>query len=232
MILQKHNEINVLRDDLLTGGTKSVLMSTILDKDFDEYVYASPVYGGFQIALSAYCNKIGKAATIFCAKRTVMHDNTKRCLDLGATIFQIPYGYMTNLESKAKAYCSQSSKRQKLPFGANTEQAKAILAQRVSDALDQLGHEPDEIWCAVGSGTLIDSILMATSKAICHGVQVGAEYKKTHERLIIHKYHKPFDKPSKAFAPFPSMPNYDLKAWEYCIKMSDNKKNVLFWNVL
>lgn len=57
LTLEKHKGITVLRDDLLTGGTKSILMPSIIS-DSDEYVYASPVYGGFQIALFAYCQKV------------------------------------------------------------------------------------------------------------------------------------------------------------------------------
>jgi len=48
--IEKHKGVNVLRDDLLIGGTKSILMPSIIGDDL-EYVYASPVYGGFQIAL-------------------------------------------------------------------------------------------------------------------------------------------------------------------------------------
>jgi hypothetical protein len=54
IVIEKHKCVNVLRDDLLPGGTKSILMPSIIG-DSLEYVYASPVYGGFQIALSAYC---------------------------------------------------------------------------------------------------------------------------------------------------------------------------------
>ena len=52
--IEQYKGVNVLRDDLLKGGTKSILMPSIIGDDL-EYVYASPVYGGFQIALSAYC---------------------------------------------------------------------------------------------------------------------------------------------------------------------------------
>jgi len=37
--LEKHNGITVLRDDLLIGGTKSILMPSIIGFN-DEYVYS------------------------------------------------------------------------------------------------------------------------------------------------------------------------------------------------
>ena len=43
--IEKHYGINVLRDDLLDGGTKSILLDGIekLYPYITEYVYASPV---------------------------------------------------------------------------------------------------------------------------------------------------------------------------------------------
>ncbi len=65
--IEQHKGVKVLRDDLLTGGTKSILMPSIIGDDL-EYVYSSPVYGGFQIALSAYCQSVNKKATILWLK--------------------------------------------------------------------------------------------------------------------------------------------------------------------
>ena len=50
------------------------------------------------------------------------------------------------------------------------------------------------------------------------GVTVGKEPDFKHERLTVIKYHKPFEKESMIKKDFPSCENYDLKAWEYCLK--------------
>ena len=86
--IEQYKGVNVLRDDLLKGGTKSILMPSIIGDDL-EYVYASPVYGGFQIALSAYCQSVNKKATIFCAKRKEMHPNTLKCQMKGYKIYYV-----------------------------------------------------------------------------------------------------------------------------------------------
>lgn len=222
--------VNVLRDDVLPGGTKSVLMPSIIG-DAEEYVYASPVYGGFQIALSAYLQrKPGKRATIFCAKRKEQHPNTKQCIAYGAKVIEVPYGYLSVVEKRARDYCAETG-AEKLTFGAKTESNISILADRMRQVTKVLGREPDEVWCAIGSGTLVEGILEGTIKAKVFGVQVGAEYNREHERLKVLPYHLGFDRPAKASAPFPSVPNYDLKAWEYCMKHKGSG-NVLFWNVL
>lgn len=227
--IEQHVGISVLRDDLLIGGTKSVLMPYLVGAH-TEYVYASPVYGGFQIALSAYCQSVNKKATIFCTKRKVMHENTLKCIEYGANVIEVPYGYLSVVEKRATEYCIINGAK-KLVFGANTEENKILLGDRVRQVISKLGREPKEIWCAIGSGTLVDSILMATETAKVYGVQVGAAYNGKHERLKVLVYPKPFDKPSLFSADFQSMPNYDLKAFEMCIKHAKTQ-DVLFWNVL
>ena len=242
------NNIYVLRDDMLAGGTKSVLMPHIIGDD-DEYVYATPVYGGFQIALASYCKSVNIKATIFCAKRKVKHPNTLRCIELGARVVEVPHGYLSVVEKRARDYCDVSGAT-KINWGAKTDRNRVLLAQRMMHVEKIMEFKFDEVWCAVGSGLLAESIVMGTTSANVYGVQVGAEYKGTNftntyyrfknesldmQRLNILKYHKPFDKVSKYKAPFPSTPNYDLKAFEYCMEHQKNKNpktKVLFWNVL
>lgn len=215
-----------MRDDFLNGGTKSVLMPSLI-KAGKKYVYASPVFGGFQIALAAYC---GRNATIFCAKRSVKHENTREVERLGAKVIEVPHGYMSVVEARAREYAAKNG-AVKLVFGAKSAENIKIIADRVRNVIAEIGREPDEIWCAVGSGTLATAILSATETAIVNGVQVGMDSDITHERFRLYKYPTGFDKPSKFPAPFKSMPNYDLKAFEFCVKYK-GKGNILFWNVL
>ena len=237
--IENHDNVFVLRDDLLPGGTKSILIKSIIDStpDKNEFVYASPVYGGFQIALSAYCQQNGKKATIFCAKRNTLHPNTLKCLDHGANVIQVPYGYLTVVEKHARLYCEGKPDVEKIIFGAGTAENQQLITQRTLDVFKRIGKEPDEIWCAVGSGTLIMGIAAACKTAKIYGVQVGADFtppEGSHNIQMI-KYEKSFDKPSKFKAPFPSVANYDLKAYEKCMehvsKTGSKDKCILFWNV-
>lgn len=229
MIIENHFGVNVLRDDLLPGGTKSILMPSIIG-EANEYVYASPVYGGFQIALSEYCKTVNKKATIVCAKRKEMHPNTKQCLNAGANIIEVNCGYLSVVEKHARDYCQQTE-AVKLEFGANTIENKLLIAERVRQVINVIGHEPEEIFCAIGSGTLVESILQATESSKIYGISVGKEYQNQDKRLTVIKHHLSFDKESKFVTGFKSMPNYDLKAFEYCIKYKKSN-DTLFWNVL
>ena len=238
IVIEEHYGIHVLRDDKLIGGTKSILMNTIDQPDINEFVYASPVYGGFQIALSAYCQRIGKKTTIFCARRKQKHANTMKCIQYGANIVEIPYGYLRVVEKYAREYCQGKTGVKKIVFGANSQVNLEIIAQRVHNVLQQFHLFPDEIWCAVGSGTLLSSILMAVPKEVkVYGVQVGAAFheKIPYPNLTIIPYPKSFDKESHIQIDFPSTANYDRKAFEICLQKYQQdpiKKTILFWNVL
>lgn len=228
--LEKHNGIIVLRDDLLPGGTKSILLPDIVTDEHKEFVYASPVYGGFQIALSLYCKSIGKKATIFCAARKNIHANTLRCLEAGANVIQVPYGYLSVIEARSREYC-QATGAKKIEFGVSTENAINKIAERMVQISGKIGKEPNIIYCAIGSGTLVKGILKGTASAIIRGVQVGKALEYKHDRLELYASALPFEKECKQYCPFPSMKNYDLKAWKLAGEL-ERSGTVLFWNVL
>ena len=324
IIIEKYENqpgIYVLRDDLLPGGTKSILIDSLLvnNNHVNEFVYASPCYGGFQIALSIFCKNNNKKATIFCAKRKIRHPNTEICIQNGANVVEVPYGYLSVVEKHAREYLRLREPRfphtlslqtkgiilgaegvlgapinaegkilgaqclaplvpLKIEFGANSPENITIIASRAKRVIESFteiyGKPPDEIWCAVGSGTLISGIIQAVAEmqgAQCltpncqalsttlerghveavpcskgsegtacplkiYGVQVGKEFKDTnYPNVTIIVYPKPFEYASKLKVNFPSMPNYDLKAFELCLeynKNSHDNKKVLFWNVL
>lgn len=223
--------IMVLRDDLLPGGTKSIFIPEILEEGVEEYVYASPVVGGFQLALA---RALGDKATIFVAKRKEMHRNQREVLEYGGKIIEIPYGYLSNVTAKAKAYVAEKPEQRKLvEWGGSTH--VALISERMRQVLAETGPL-DEVWCAVGSGTLLEGILGAVPESTrVYGVVVGAEYtkKEGQDNLSLLKYPKPFNwECSIPSLPFPSNPNYDQKALELCLKQSRGEdKKILFWNV-
>lgn len=231
MTIEQHNSIYVLRDDLLPGGTKSTFLGELLPPGRSCYVYASPVYGAMQIALAQYCTSRGLKAVIFCAKRNVPHPNTIKAKEAGALVFQVPHGYLTHVQAKAKQFASDNH-GEYIAWGANYPAAINAISARMRSVTTELGFEPDEVYCAVGSGTLLKGIHAGTDKARIVGVSVGAGFnEKLSSRVSIIQYPKKFEVECKAKAPFPSSKNYDLKAWEVCLKNFDESKKTLFWNV-
>lgn len=228
--LEKHNGITVLRDDLLPGGTKSRLVKRLLDYGTSAHVYASPAAGGFQVALAAKCAELGRQAVIFTAKRQTPHRNTLLAKEYGARVFQVQCGYLSVVQARAREY-AEAQGAQLLKFGADTPEAIEEISFVMREVTAGMGKEPDEVWCAVGSGTLAKGIVKGTATATVNGVQVGKAFAGRLDRFRLHSYPMKFEKATKFPAPFPSQENYDRKAWEFCMKKSSLQSDVLFWNV-
>ena len=86
-VVEKIDGVFVVRDDFIKGGTKRCFADKLI-YGFDEVVYASPVYGGAQIALAYAAKELNINCTIFCAKRKDPHSRTLEAHNAGAKIVQ------------------------------------------------------------------------------------------------------------------------------------------------
>ena len=211
-IIENHNGVLVVRDDLFPGGTKARFLPSLFD-GVSEVVYASPAEGGAQTALATVAAQLGKRATIFVARRAQLHPRTLMAKRLGAQIVQVSPGYLNVVQARAREYCHQTGALL-APFGFDVPGAVQAIAQ----AALSIGIQPDEVWCAGGSGVLARGLAQAWPNASRHVVQVGrALSPKDVAGATIHEYPKPFKWATKKLPPFPSDPHYDAKAWEYCV---------------
>lgn len=224
-IVTEHSGIHVVRDDLFHGGTKARFLPVLFD-DVDEVVYASPCEGGAQTALAHTAAKLGKRATIFVAKRKQPHNRSLEAKRVGAKVMQVKNGYLNVVQARAREYCKRTGAKL-APFGVDLPEAFATIAA----AANSTGIEPDEVWCASGSGVLARSLSIAWPNARRHVVQVGRALRpKDVAGATIHKAALPFSKAIKGQPPFPSCPHYDAKAWQIC-KARHGAGLVVFWNV-
>ena len=209
-VVREHAGVSVVRDDLFPGGTKARFFRPMFDRH-PEMVYASPVQGGAQTALAHAAAAAGAKATIFVAKRALPHDRALEAKRVGATVVQVRPGYLSVVQARAREYC-QATGAFLLPFGADLPEAGAIIAA----AARSTGLEPDEVWCAAGSGVLTRALHQAWPGARFHAVQIGRELEaRDVAGAEIHVYPKPFDAEGPA-APFPADRHYDAKAWTVC----------------
>lgn len=225
-IVETHEGILVVRDDLYPGGTKARFIAELF-KDYDELVYASPAEGGAQTAMAVTAKALGKRATIFVAKRAQPHPRTLEAKNLGAQILQVSPGYLSVVRARAKAYAQQFN-AYLLPFGLRMDLAIKIM----SDAARSIPDDPGEVWCAAGSGVLATALRTAFPKAAHYCVQVG--HALTEQEVAGAKvWHHPlaFSKQAKQPATFPADPHYDAKAWQVCAREADRSSRPLFWNV-
>lgn len=224
-IVKAHDGISVIRDDLFPGGTKARFLPVLFD-NADEVVYASPCEGGAQTALAHTAAKLGKQATIFVAKRKQPHNRSLEAKRVGAKVMQVPCGYLNVVQARAREYCKRTG-AMLAPFGVDLPEA----IEKIAAAAKATGLDPDEVWCASGSGVLARSLASAWPNARRHVVQVGRELKPADVAgATIHKAALPFSKAIKGQPPFPSCPHYDAKAWQIC-KARRGAGLVVFWNV-
>lgn len=224
-IVREHEGILVVRDDLFPGGTKARFLPILFD-GADEVVYASPAEGGAQTALAHTAAKLGKRATIFVAKRAKPHNRALEAKRVGARVMQVSPGYLSVVQSKARDYCKRTGALL-APFGVDLPEAIDTIAQ----AARSTGLEPDEVWCASGSGVLMRALAKAWPNARRHSVQVGrALVPRDVACANIHVHPLDFSQATKLRPPFPSDPHYDAKAWEICTKRKGSG-TVLMWNV-
>lgn len=226
-VLELHNGILVVRDDLFPGGTKARYIPRLFDDGAEEVVYASPVEGGAQIALATVAGRLGRRATIFCAKRAEPHPRTRQAHALGAKVVMVAPGYLSVVQARAKAYCVETGACL-APFGMDMPEAVAAIA----GAAASLGEPFDEVWCASGSGVLPRALAQAwpLARRVC--VQVGrALVPDEVAGARIEVAALPFGKPDTGATPFPCDRHYEAKAWHRCVA-GRGPGRVLFWSVL
>jgi hypothetical protein len=221
----EYDGVLVVRDDLFPGGTKARFLP-LLFEDADEVVYASAAEGGAQTALATVAAQLGKRATIFVPKRAQPHPRAFMAKRLGAKIMQVSPGYLSTVQARARDYSRQVGARL-APFGVDMPEAiEAIAAAARSIAI-----EPDEVWCASGSGVLARGLAAAWPRARGHVVQIGRTLSiEEVAGATIHIYPLPFGREAKGKPPFPADPHYEAKAWEQCTARKGPGR-VLFWNV-
>lgn len=225
IVVRRHNGVAVVRDDLFHGGTKARFLP-ILFEGADEVVYASPAEGGAQTALAATAQTLGKRATILIAQRAKPHPRALMAKRLGAQVLQVRPGYLNVVQARAREYANSRGARL-APFGVDLPEAIEAIAA----AARATGEEPDEVWCAAGSGVLARGLALAWPGAARHVVQVGrALSDQDVAGARIHVHPLSFAQRCRSAPPFPSDPHYDAKAWETCTARHGPGR-VLFWNV-
>lgn len=240
--LDVHEGITVVRDDLLEGGSKLRFLP-FLTRGAQEIVYGSPFCGGAALALSVLGRESHQKITIFYAERKLFVPRQLKVKQNGARIIQVPYGYMTNVQAKARAY-ADSAGALFLPLGFDVPAASEPFVDAIRRARKStLKEEPDEVWCATGSGMLARCLGEAFPYSEINAVAVGLHSRNSMQKfgpnVKLIPYHLDFAERTDARAPFPSCGHYDRKAWQLCVVQQRRRRStmtrprrVLFWNVM
>ena len=230
--LDRDDGRTILRDDLIEGGSKMRFLPHLC-AGAEELVFGGPFCGGAPVALSVIGRDLGKRVTLFYAKRKILHRRQRQAELNGAKLVAVPFGYMANVQAKARAYAERVGARF-LPLGFDSPEARAPFAEFMAELRAEVGS-PDEIWCATGSGMLARCIAEGFPRSHVRAVAVGLKSRWEKQPLpgnvSVFQYPRDFAWEFKGSpAPFPICPNYEAKAYELFRKIG--KRSALFWNVL
>ena len=227
-IIKEHDGIKVVRDDLLDGGTKRRAFTIYVKSkpEIDEFVYASPRQGYAQLSLAYACKDLGKKCTVTVPKGE-RYWLTNKAEEIGANIIEVPMGYLTNIQAKAKKYCLKNGAHL-IPFGGD----HPVIVEAMRQTALSLDVNPKEVWTVMSSGVLSRGLQSAWPNAKVYGVRIGhnttrIEQGRAETFKSDYKFHqecKELERP-----PFPSSLTYDSKAWTFIKEHAS--KGSLFWNV-
>ena len=227
-IIKEYDGIKVVRDDLLNGGTKRRAFTIYVKSkpEVDEFVYASPRQGYAQLSLAYACRDLGKKCTVT-VPQGERYWLTNKAVEVGANIIEVPMGYLTNIQAKAKKYCFDNGAHL-IPFGGD----HPVIIEAMTQTALSLNVNPTEVWTVMSSGVLSRGLQAAWPNAKVYGVRIGhnttrIEQGRAETFKSDYKFHQECKEPERP--PFPSSLTYDSKAWMFIKEHAT--KGSLFWNV-
>lgn len=242
-------QIFVVRDDLLTGGTKqracAPFLRELAEQGSEHFVYASPFSGFAQIALAFSCRQLGLACRLFCEAdprggEDGKHEFTRLAESFGAEV--LLFETLAQAEAAAQEEVRRQPKMIKLPLGFDCEEFRRHLKQQLrlrwAEVLEDIGGSPRQVWLPVGSGTLVKTFQKVLSPEIqIQAVNVHvlrADDQRildvvNQSRVKVFSARMPFHERAQITPAVPSNAFYDAKLWEFILKFAQDGD--LWWNV-
>jgi hypothetical protein len=237
--------VNVIRDDLLPGGTKQRALTKFIEyyPEYNEFIYCGTSSGFAQVALTIACREMNKQATLFLTNSPKHAPYLSLwCQKKGAnvTIYQEK---LSIIEQKAKNYANEDiSKRCLLPFGLDSATYNDFLYTQLLEAIPP-EIKPKRLWITVGSGTLLRVLANIWPETEFMPVQVGKKIWEDQYTPDLWKRIGGYDRinklkapqnfftsvPCKLLPPYPSVSNYDAKIWQHVLKYAEDGDWV--WNI-
>jgi hypothetical protein len=231
IVIKKHDNINVIREDkMLIGGTKTRIGEFLFSQITNRVVvYVVPRFGLAGAAIMELCKLYDKEAIFFMPACKEISDHQAYVINQKPKEVHFKrIAAMPNLNIIAKKYADLHG-YEFIPFGLNHSWVIAG-AVRVCENLLNNYKEPDQLWTAVSTGVLTRGLQIGFENTEMHGVAVARNMKAGElGRTSIISEPLAFHSKEKQLPPFDTVDNYDAKVWKYIPK--DTNKNIWFWNV-
>lgn len=220
-ILEEHNGVIVVREDLIDVGFKARAGELLISRcKKDTIVYVQPRFGFAGISLTKLCKMYGKKLVLFMPSSKEVSDHQAFCIEHGCEYHFHRIAAMPNLNLIAKRWAEENN-AYFIPLGLKHELVTAMIVSVASKII-----EPNSFWSAFSTGVLNRGLQIAWPNSKANGVAVSRNVQDGEKgRANIVSHYRNFSQNSLTFPPFPSAKNYDAKVWEY-LKPGD-----LFWNV-
>lgn len=214
-VIETYDGLQVVRDDLLPGGTKRrALVNWLPSLDTDHFIYAGSVFGSGGWALAEACHDLGLTCTLALSKADY-YPHWLDLIDCGIKWF--------DPQPVEHIYQSFNNAKGLLPLGYSDPGFKSCL----TDIFVKSGLTPSSVWMPCVSGVLLQSAQAAWPNtefnAVCvaknHGNIGNATKYQTPE-----KYYQPARNPP----PYPANLFSDAKLWPFAQKFA--VKDTLIWN--
>ena len=225
-VVETHEGIRVVRDDLLVGSKVrggDCLISSIKQNTL---VYVQPRTGLAGVSLLNVAKRHNKKVKLFMPSSKQISHHQACCIEQGADYEFHRIAAMPNLNAIAKKWADENEDSYFIPLGLKHEMVTAGFVKVASKI-----PEPEEVWTVISTGVLHRALQIAWPNATFHCVAVSRNMKRGeigHKNII--SAPEPFTTAIKeGLPPFPTVNTYDGKAWRYIPK--NTKKDILFWNV-
>lgn len=220
-IIEIHNGITVVREDLLEVGSKARLGEALIANcKSDTIVYVQPRFGYAGVSLTKLCKKYNKKLILFMPSSKEVSEHQAYCIENGCEYHFHRIAAMPNLNRIAKNHANEIGAFF-IPLGLKHHLVTAMIIKTAIKI-----PEPKSFWTAFSTGVLNRALQIAWPNAKANGLAVSRNIQEGEKgRANVVSHYQIFQSDSKIKPPFPSASNYDAKVWEY-LQPGD-----LFWNV-
>lgn len=215
-VIETHNGFNIVRDDLLAGGTKRrALLRWLPSLEQTHFIYAGSVFGSGGWALAEACRDLDFTCTLALSKA----DYRPQWLD--AVDCKIEWFAPQPVEHIYKAY---ESDKGLLPLAFDDKGFRSALTQ-VFQELDM--PETSEIWTPCVSGTLIRAAQL-TWPTIKMNAVCSAKHHGDIGNAVKYQAPEKYYQPARDLPPYPANLFSDAKLWQFIRQFA--LKDALIWN--
>ena len=233
-VVAVHDGIHVVRDDMLAAGTKQRGGALFMERmESDTVVYVQPRVGLAGVSILEAAKLYGKKVVLFmpASKRISLHQACT--IERGAVPMFKRIAAMPVLNAAAKKWAEENGAAF-VPLGLKHPLVTAAIMKAAMKI-----PAPDVAYVATSTGVLTRSLQLAWKKTEFVSVCVARNMKAGElGRATPITYPLEFAKPAPLSMqpPFPTVPTYDAKVWQYAVEGhhevgGEESADVLMWNV-